>query len=221
MAKINTPAANVALSIPAPIIRDATVGALILEAGAAGQTMLAKAKEAAAKAAVQLDASKPIAERIAAVTSLYAKDFETAGHNVKALFVDALTLHAAATCTVAVSIVGADGKKVDEHITAAEAVDRSKHAMRDAARQVRETHGFGRKAGGGRKAAPKAAPAAPANDATVTAADVDAFAAWLDNLDEYLRDAVYHPRIVARLIELGYTLGKSAKGTIVKGAASA
>lgn len=219
MAKANTPA--VAVSIPAPVTRDASVGSLILEAGQAGQTMLAKAKEAAAKAAAQLDTSKPIAERIAAVVSLYVKDFEAAGHNVKALFVDALTLHAAKTCIVSVSVIGKDGKKAEEQIPAGEAVDASKHNMRDAARQVRETHGFGRKSGGGRKPAVKAAPAAPANDATVQAADVDAFAAWLDNLDEYLADAVYHPRIVARLIEIGYSLNRSAKGVIVKGKASA
>ncbi len=221
MAKANTPAANMAVTIPAVVTRDAAVGSLILEAGAAGQTMLAKAKEAAAKAAGQLDGSKPIAERIAAVVSLYAKDFEAAGHNVRALFVDALTLHAAKACIVSVSVIGKDGKKVDEQITAEAAVDQSKHNMRDAAKQVREAHGFGRKSGGGRKAAPKAAPAAPANEATVTMSDVDAFAAWMDNLDVYLSDTVYHPRIVARLIELGYSLNRSAKGTVVKGKASA
>jgi hypothetical protein len=43
----------------------------------------------------------------------------------------------------------------------------------------------------------------------------------LDNLDEYLKDAVYHPRIVARLIESGYTLQKAAKGVKITGKASA
>jgi hypothetical protein len=51
--------------------------------------------------------------------------------------------------------------------------------------------------------------------------ETDAFSAWLDNLPEYLGDAVYHPRIVARLIESGYTLQKAAKGTKITGKASA
>lgn len=207
-------------TLPVVIARNAAVGSLILEAGAAASTMLAKAREAAKLAAVQLDASKPIADRIAAVSALYKADFEAAGHNVRALFVDALTILAAAQCPVSVRTMGKDGKLADQQITAGEAVDMSKHAMRDAAKQVRETHGFGRKAGAGRK--PAAKPAAPvAQPATVQASDVDAFVAWMDNLEVYLSDAVYHPRIVARLVECGYTLGKSAKGKVIKGKASA
>lgn len=208
------------VTLPAVLTRDAAVGSLILEAGAAATTMLAKAREAAKLAAVQLDGSKPIADRIAAVAAVYKADFEAAGHNVRALFVDALTILAAAQCPVSVRTMGKDGKLADQQITAGEAVDLSKHAMRDAAKQVRETHGFGRKTGGGRK--PAAKPAAPvAQPATVDKTEVDAFSAWLDNLEEYLKDAVYHPRIVARLIECGYSLNKAATGKVIKGKASA
>ena len=204
---------------PATIARDAAIGTLINQAGQAAASMLALCKDAASKAAAQLDPAKPMGERIATVVALYADDFKAAGHNVKSLFTDALTLHAAAQTPVSVKAIGTDGKQTDQHIKAADAVNMPKHAMRDAAKQVREAHNIGRKAGGGRKAAAPAA-AAPAQ-AAVTATEVDAFNAWLDNTETYLNDAVYHPRIVARLIELGYTLNKAAKGRKVTGAASA
>lgn len=199
--------------------RDAAVGTLINEAGQAAASMLQKCKDAASKAAAQLDPKKPLADRIAAVVALYADDFKAAGHNVKSLFTDALTLHAAASAPVMVSVIGKDGKKADEATTAAKAVELSKHNMRDAAKQVREQNGLGRKAGAGRKPAAKPVAAVAASAETKT--EADAFSAWLDNMEEYLKDAVYHPRIVARLIEQGYTLQKAAKGTKITGKASA
>lgn len=199
--------------------RDAAIGTLINEAGQAAQSMLTKCKEAAQKAAAQLDAAKPMGERIGAVVSLYAADFTAAGHNVKALFVDALTLHAAAQTPVMVNTIGKDGKKVDTPVTAAEAVNMPKHAMKDAAKQVREAHGIGRKTGGGRKTAAKATPAAPAAPDMVKT-ETDKFSAWLDDLEGYFKDSVFHPRIVAHLITLGYSVNKAAKGKTVKGAAS-
>lgn len=197
--------------------RDAAVGALIGKAGKAAGTMLQCCKDAAAKAAAQLNPETPFAGRIAAVVSLYADDFKAAGHNVKSLFVDALTLHAAAQTPVTVDAVGKDGKKVEKHVTAADAVTMPKHAMRDAAKQVREANGVARKVAP-KKPAAKTPAAAPAPDMKT---DADAFSAWLDNLPEYLADAVYHPKIVARLIENGYTLSKAAKGTRIHGKAAA
>lgn len=199
--------------------RDASIGTLINEAGQAAQSMLAKCKEAADKAKLQLDISKPMGERIAAVVSLYAADFTAAGHNVKALFVDALTLHAAGQCPVMVNTIGTGGKKVDTATTAAEAVNMPKHAMKDAAKQVREAHGIGRKAGGGSKPKAAATPAAPAAPDMVKT-ETDKFSAWLDDLEGYFKDAVFHPRIVAHLITLGYSVNKAAKGKTVKGTAS-
>lgn len=199
--------------------RDAAIGTLINEAGQAAQSMLTKCKEAAQKAAGQLDATKPMGDRIAGVVALYAADFTAAGHNVKALFVDALTLHAAAQCPVMVNTIGKDGKKVDTPSTAAEAVNMPKHAMRDAAKQVREVHGIGRKTGGGRKAtAAKTTTAAPAPDMVKT--ETDNFSKWLDDLEGYFTDAVFHPRIVAHMITLGYSVNKAAKGKVVKGSAT-
>lgn len=134
MAQATVPAA---VAAPAPARIDA-VGTLINQAGQAAGTMLAKCKEAAQAAAAQLNPAQPMGERIAAVVALYAADFTSAGHNVKSLFVDALTLHAAAQCPVSVTAIGTDGKKVDQHITAGQAVNMSKHAMKDAVKQVRE-----------------------------------------------------------------------------------
>lgn len=195
--------------------RSAEVSALINKAGRAASTMLQCCKEAAASAATQLNPAQPMGERIESVCSLYADDFKAAGHNVRALFKDALTLHAAAQTPVTVDAIGKDGKKTEQHITAAEAVAMPKHAMRDAAKQVREAHGLARKSGAGRKAKPAATSPAP------VASEIDAFSAWLDNLEEYFTDAVYHGRITARLIEMGYTVNKATQGRKIKGAASA
>ena len=195
--------------------RDPAAGALILKAGKAAASMLQCCKESAAIAAKQLNPAQPMGERIDAVCALYVDDFKAAGHNVKALFKDALTLHAAGQTPVTVDTVGKDGKKTETHVTAADAVAMPKHAMRDAAKQVREAHGLARKSGAGRKPAAK-----PASTA-VTAEGVEAFSAWLDNFEEYFTDAVYRPRIVARLIEMGYRLEKATQGRKIKGAASA
>ena len=199
--------------------RDTATAALILKAGKAAASMLQLCKEAGKAAAAQLTPATPIGQRIADVVALYADDFKTAGHNVKALFVDALTLHAAAQTPVTVSAI-VDGKKTDVHVTAEAAAEMPKHAMRDAAKQVRESIGTARKVSP-KKAAPKmpAAPAAP--DMTVTAGEIDGFAQWLENFDAYFTDAVFHQKIVARAIDCGYVITKAASGKIVKGKASA
>jgi hypothetical protein len=200
--------------------RDEQTAALILKAGKAAASMLELCKQAGKAAAAQLNPAKPMGERIEGVMSLYAADFTTAGHNVKSLFKDALTLHAAAQTPVTVKAM-VNGKAQDVHITAAEAAAMPKHAMKDAAAQVRAANGLSRKTGGGRKPAAKmpAAPAAP--DMTVTATEIDGFSQWLENFDAYFTDAIFHQKIVARAIECGYVISKATKGKIVKGTASA
>mgnify|MGYP000105779596 CR=1 FL=1 len=64
-----------------------------------------------------------------------------------------------------------------------------------------------------------AAPAAPAAPDMVKT-ETDKFSVWLDDLEGYFKDSVFHPRIVAHLITLGYSVNKAAKGKTVKGAAS-
>jgi len=207
---------------PAAIVasRDAATAALILQAGEAANSMLDLCKQAAKAAAAQLNPAKPMGERIEGVMSLYAADFATAGHNVKALFKDALTLHAAAQTPVTVKSM-VNGKATDVHITAGEAAAMPKHAMKDAAAQVRAANNMGRNSGGGRKAAVKIPAAAPAPDMTVTASEIDGFSAWLENFEAYFTDVIYHQKIVARAIECGYVISKATKGTKVTGKASA
>lgn len=199
--------------------RDTATAALILKAGKAAASMLQLCKEAGKAAAAQLNPATPIGQRIADVVALYADDFKAAGHNVKALFVDALTLHAAAQTPVTVSAI-VDGKKADVHVTAAEAAAMPKHAMRDAAKQVREAIGTARKVSAKKPAAKMpVAPAAP--DMTVTAGEIDGFTQWLENFEAYFTDAVFHQKIVARAIDCGYVITKAASGKVVKGKASA
>lgn len=221
MAKATTTAATQAPATPAAIVahRDAAAGALILKAGEAANTMLQSCKEAATIAAKQLNPVTPIGQRIADVVALYSADFTAAGHNVRALFVDALTLQAAAQTPVTVKAV-VNGKVADVHTTAGEAAAMPKHAMRDAAKQVREAIGTARKTSTKTKTT-KMPVAPPAPDMTVTASEIDGFSAWLANLDAYLTDAIFHQKIVARAIECGFVITKATKGKIVKGAASA
>jgi hypothetical protein len=209
---------------PAAIVahRDTATAALILQAGQAAASMLELCKQAGKAAAAQLNPATPIGQRIADVVALYSADFATAGHNVKALFVDALTLHAAAQTPVTVSAM-VNGKKADVHVTAAEAAAMPKHAMRDAAKQVRESIGTARKTSTKTKTkTPAKMPAAaPAPDMTVTASEIDGFSAWLENMEAYLTDVIFHQKIVARAIECGFVITKATKGTKVTGKASA
>ena len=216
MTAIKNAMTKAAATVPAIVgARDDKAAALILKAGKAAASMLTLCKEAAAIAAKQLNPAVEVPARIGAVVALYAADFAEAGHNVKSLFVDALVLHACAQTPVTVTGM-VDGKKTEIHTTAAAAVTMPKHAMKDAAKQAREANGMGRKSGAGAKPKSAAAPAA-----TVTMSEVDGFSQWLDNLEPYFADAIFHNKIVARMIDLGYTVSKAAKGRIVKGSASA
>ena len=211
-----------ATQTPAAIVahRDTATAALILKAGKAAASMLQLCKEAGKAAAAQLNPATPIGQRIADVVALYSEEFKAAGHNVKALFVDALTLHAAAQTPVTVKTI-VNGKAQDMHLTAGAAVGLPKHAMRDAAKQVREAIGTARKVSAKKPAAAKMPSAPPAPAMTVTAGEIDGFSAWLANLDAYLTDAIFHQKIVARAIECGFVITKATPGKIVKGKASA
>jgi hypothetical protein len=197
--------------------RSADVGLLIKQAGKAADSMLAKCKEAAKIASSQLNPSLPLAQRIESVVLLYTEDFKQAGHNVKALFKDALTLHAAAQTPVSVEVIGKDGKKAEEQLVAEKATELPKHAMREAAKQVREAHGMARKVAA-KKPATVTKTETPKTDVKT---ESDQFSEWLGQIDDYLQDSVFHQRIVAHLISLGYNLGKAATGRVVQGKAAA
>ena len=198
--------------------RDQKVATLIVGAGKAAATMLQKCKEAAQVASVQLDPAKPMAARIDDVVALYTDDFKAAGHNVRALFKDALTLHAASSAPVVVRAKGKDDKMEDVPMTAIDALKTSKHSMRDAASQVREANGMGRtRTKNTATKKPDTTPNAP----VVTRSEVDQFSEWLDSMPTYLNDAVYNPRIVAALIAEGWTISRAARGKVITGKASA
>ena len=206
----------------AKLTQNAEVSKHIKAAGKAAGTMLAECRKAADIAAKQLDMKKPVSERIAEIVTAYAADFAGLDHNVKANFVSYLTIHAVPDAPVTITIKSKD-ESGEIHTNAADIISKplSKHTLKDVAKQVREHAGIGRATGGGRK--PKTPTAKP--PATFPAApdmtDETAFLAWCDNLSEYLLDAVYRPRIDARLIEMGLIITKTAKGKVVKGTASA
>lgn len=193
----------------------ADVVAALNKAAKAATSMLSFCRQAADMASSQLDMTEPAKTRVQTVVSAYNAQFAGADHNVKANFVAFLTLHAFPDAPIT-TVHKVDGEKVDNHTTAAEILAKpiSKHTLRDVAKQVREH------AGTARNVTPKK-PKTAAPTAAPVASDMDAFSAWLDNLEEYLADSVYHGKVVARLIEAGYTLNKATKGVKVKGKASA
>jgi hypothetical protein len=196
------------------IVAIADVVAALNKASKAATNMLTFCRQAADIASSQLDMTEEPKSRVQTVVSAYNAQFAGADHNVKANFVAFLTLHAFPDAPIT-TVSKVDGEKVDNHTTAGEILAKpiSKHTLRDVAKQVREH------AGTARKVTPK--PTAKPATAAPVASEMDAFSAWLDNLEEYLSDSVYHGKVVARLIEAGYTLGKATKGTKVKGKASA
>ena len=189
--------------------------AALNKAAKAATNMLMFCRQAADMAAAQLDMTEEAKSRVQTVVTIYNPAFVGVDANVKQNFVAFLTLHAFPEAPVTMT-KKVDDEKIDVHATAAEILAKpiSKHTLRDVAKQVREHAGTARKTGGGAK------PTAAVNTAP-QASDMDAFSAWLDNLEEYLSDSVYHGKVVARLIEAGYTLGKATKGKVIKGAASA
>ena len=171
------------------------VDALILAAGKAAGTMYSKTLEAAKLARAELDSSKPLAERIAAVMTAHAAAFTTAGHNVKAIFSDALTLHACAGTQVTIP----GPKNSETKCSASAATTLAKNPMRAAAKQVRDAHGIGRKT--------TAKPTAEKPKA-------DASAMVRETLGE-VADHMGNPDFVAKLIALldhaGYVMAPKAK----------
>lgn len=186
------------------VLRSDLVSAAILEAGEAMGTVLAKCQYAAKLAATANPVGLKLAEKLESVMVLYKADLDKAGHNVKALFKDALTLCLAPATPVSLEIIQG-GKKVELHTTAEAAASMPKHTMQAAAKLVREENGMGRATGGGRKPVqPTTAPAQATPDT-----EAAAFSAWLENLPVYLKDVVTAKQITGKLAELGLKLQKT------------
>jgi hypothetical protein len=185
------------------VVRSTEVIKAIQDAGKYAASMYKAAVSAADLASAGLPSEGTLAERIDAIMTAYAAELSEAGHNVKAIFKDALTLFAAPD--TAISLDGKkDGKKVEIQTTAKEAAGMAKHTMREAAKQVREDNGMSRKAGGGRKPnQPTTAPDQAANDGTP---EEQAFAAWLSNLPVYFDNPMKALAITNAFKELGYKI---------------
>jgi hypothetical protein len=191
-------------------------------ANTAAGSMLSHCKNAAELAAAEFDPAKTPADNIAAVVENYKTAFAGYDANVRRNFVDYLTVLAASSTPVTIT-KKIDGETVDVHTTAGElaaSIKARKHDIQAAAKQVREVIGGGRKTSP-KKPATKPVTLTPTVDRDQT--DEAAFLNWADNMAEYLADAVYRPRVDARLIELGLSLikVKTTPGRVVKGKASA
>lgn len=146
---------------------NAHVVASIEEAVKTSATVYASLREAAQFAAPELDLSKALGESVREVRNNYSEYF-AGDHNLQAVFSDFLTLHYAADS--AVSFERKRGKEVEEvHTTAEQAVQMSKHDMRKAAKEVRESEGEGRSTGGGRKPRTPEAKSGTAKNLTISA----------------------------------------------------
>jgi hypothetical protein len=192
-------------------------------ANKAAGSMLSHCRNAAEIASAEFDPAKTAADNIGEVSKTYGPTFAGFDPNVRQNFVAYLTILVASSTPVTVT-KKVDGEAVDVHTTPAELLKKagmSKHTLRDVAKQVREAIGTARKAGGGAKKKSAPVTLTPTVDRDQT--DEQAFLNWADNMAEYLTDAVYRPRIDARLIEMGLSLTKikTTAGRTVKGKASA
>jgi hypothetical protein len=184
------------------IVRSTEV-VLSIKKAADAATNMYKHCVAAAKLAAQNPPEGKLPEVLAAIMAEYAPELSDAGHNVKAIFKDALTLALAPTTAISFT-EKKDGQEVETHTTADKAINMAKHAMKDAAKQVREENGMARAAGGGRK---PAQPATIPSQVTDTSNNDDlAFAAFLHNLPVYFKDADKALKITAALKEMGLKL---------------
>ena len=162
-------------------------------------------REAAKLAAAQLDETVSIKARVDSVVALYADELAEC-HNVRANFSAMLLLLAAGSQPVSIAT-----KAGDLHTTAAEAVMLPKNQMRDAAKEVREANGIGRKSGGGRKSADttpmdaslltlaKSAKAAKA--AEPAPVEALSFTALVDRVVDVMNDEAFTLELAEALVE--------------------
>ena len=184
------------------IVRNTEVVVSIKKAADAAKNMFKHCVEAA-KLAAQNPPEGALPDVLNAIMAEYSPELADAGHNVKAIFKDALTLALAPTTPISFT-EKKDGQEVETHTTAATAINMAKHAMKDAAKQVREENGMARKVGGGRK---PAQPATIPSQVTDTSNNEDlAFAAFIHNLPVYFKDADKALKITAVLKEMGLKL---------------
>jgi len=175
------------------------VDSLLREAGKGASTMVEKTRQAAILAVNELPTSGKLTERVNAVVKIHAKTFNGIDKNVKALFVNLLTLAAAPKNTV-VEVKPASGKTGAVIEKAQQAVHSiSKNKAAEAAKQIRDA------AGEGRKVATK-----PKADNAPVAQVVSAEAQFYADLKSRMADKAAAKRIISILTELGYEVNAKA-----------
>lgn len=171
----------------------------------ASATMLASCKAAAKAAARQLDNNLPLKSRIEVVMICYAEAID-GDQNVRANFKDALTLLACADSPVSIEVRGEEIQT-----TAAEAVDMPKHAMKAAAKAVRDDNGMGRKSGGGRKAKSEEAENASRLSNVPLNTGAAQRGAVMNTVIVGLDDAAFFAEFKAKLAEAGFNITRKRK----------
>ena len=160
----------------------------------ASGSMLQACKEAAKAAARQLDANLPLSERINKVMLCY-KDVIGGDNNVRANFKDGLTLLACAQAPVTIEVKGEE-----VHTTAGEALELPKHAMKAAAKAVRDDNGIGR-------ATQKREPKTPVASVPMAATPVDQMMRIIASNIE-AGEVAFIAKLKATLAANGYLLKK-------------
>lgn len=186
-----------------------SVCSAIMAAGAAADNMVAQCRKAAQAAFDEhFEPGEPVNDQINAICALYGSHFEAAGHNVKALFKDALLLLAAPSTAISLKVKDADGNDAEKHTTAGEAIALPKHQMREAASQVREALGIGRASRGTRRATTTTPPPAGGPD----------FETSLQHVIDGLGSDAVRERIQQAFAAVGFTLVRTAQTFGAKGA---
>ena len=180
--------------------------AALTKAKQASASVLSACKEAALGAEKQLNPNLPIRDRIEVVMIAYR---ETIGDdiNVRSNFKDALTLLACAQAPVSITVKGEE-----VHTTGRDALDLPKHAMKAAAKAVRDDNGLGRREGAGRKPnAPKVEVTASNPPAALTTKTVDARKVVIATVVRDLENVEFLTMLKAALADAGYTITKKRK----------
>ena len=177
----------------------------IAKARNASATMLASCKAAAKAAARQLDKKLPLRDRIEVVMFCYREAID-GDANVRANFKDALTLLACADSPVSIEVRGEEIQT-----TAAEAVDMPKHAMKAAAKAIRDDNGMGRKSGGGRKAKSEEAENASRLSSVPLNTGAAQRGAVINTVITGLDDAAFFAEFKAKLAEAGFNITRKRK----------
>lgn len=198
-------------TVKTEIVANGEVTKILLKAVQAANTMLASCK-AAARSAVDAHGEKlktvPFDQAVKTIRECYRTELgEKSDHNVLANFTDAVTVLLAADMPVTIE-KREKGETIDVHMTAADAINESKHNMKQAAKIVREAKGGARQSVGRKPSAPS-----PSKPVAVALTATQAAESSARHISAILTKATPAQMkiIKAELAKVGYTLTKKAK----------